>query len=124
MGADKSATAILRMASTFSRFRVQFAVRRFQGRGDVGQKGRKWARHGGAARDQNIVMARPAQKGQQLRRSRAQAPLGAVAGDGVADFFAGGEADAQVVGSGFGDRGGAGFEGYSAFDTADSPRRS
>src|SRR6187549_2698953 len=115
--------ANLRMASNLSRFRVQLFMRRLQGRGDIGQKGRKRARHGGAARDQNIVMAAASQKGQQLRRSGAQTALGAVAGDGIADFLAGGEAHAQSPLQGFGLGRGAGFQGYGAFDAANAPRR-
>src|SRR6202012_3634522 len=109
---------------TLSGFRVQLAVRRFQGRGDVAEKGRKRTRHGGAARDQNIVMRLASQKGQQLRRSRAQPPLGAVAGDGIADLLAGGEAGAQPAGQGIRRGGGAGFKRDGAFDTANSSRRS
>src|SRR3954462_7780415 len=124
MGADNSATMSLRMPiSRFhvSRFRVQLSVRRLQGRGDVGQQGRKRARHGGAAGDQNIVMAGASQKGQQLRRSGAQAALGAVAHHGIADLFAGSETHAKMRGSKFG--GGASFQGYGAFDTANAARR-
>ena len=49
-------------------------------------------------RDQNIVMPLPPQKGQKLRRSSPQTALGAVAGDGVADLAAGGEAHANGLG--------------------------
>src|ERR1700756_3820041 len=105
MGADSSATMSLRIR--VSRFRVQLSVRRFQGRGDVGQKSRKGSRHGGSASDQNIVMAGASQKGQQLRRSGAQAALGAVARHRIADLLAGGKADAQMTGGKF--RRGTGF---------------
>ena len=88
--------ASVRMLTPSPAFASSLRVRRFQGRGDVGQKGRKGPRHGGAARDQNIVMARASQKGQHLRRSGAQAALGAVAGHRIADLAAGGEADAQL----------------------------
>ena len=116
--------ANLRMASNLSRFRVQLFMRRLQGRGDIGQKGRKRARHGGAARDQNIVMTAAPQKGQQLRRSGAQPALGTVAGDRIADFLAGGEPHAQPPLKGFGLGCGAGFQGNGAFYAADSPRGS
>src|ERR1700722_16860704 len=108
---------------TLSGFRVQLLVRRFQGRGDVEQKGRKRTRHSGAARDQNIVMALASQKGQQLRRSGAQPPLSAVAGDGIAYFLAGGEAGPQRPAAGLVCRRGAGFQCDRAFDTANAPRR-
>jgi hypothetical protein len=62
-------------------------------------------------------MAGASQKGQQLRRSGAQAAFGAVADYGIADFFAGGEPHAQMRRRKFG--GGAGFQGYGAFDPAD-----
>jgi len=67
-------------------------------------------------------MAAASQKGQQLRRSGAQSAFGAVAGDGIADFLAGGEAYAQPAGQGLRLGSGAGFQGDSAFDAADSPR--
>ena len=103
------------------RFRVQLFVRRLQGRGDIRQKGRKRARHGGAAGDQNIVMAGASQKGQQLRRSGAQAAFGAIADHGITDLFAGCETYAQMRGRKFGS--GAGFQGDGAFHPADATRR-
>jgi hypothetical protein len=66
-------------------------------------------------------MAGASQKGQQLRRSGAQAALGAVADHSIADFFAGGETHAQMRGRKFGS--GAGFQGYGAFDSANPTRR-
>jgi hypothetical protein len=68
-------------------------------------------------------MAAASQKGQQLRRSGAQTPFGPVAGDGIADFLAGGETHAQSPLQGFGFGGEAGFQGNGAFDAADAPRR-
>src|SRR5476651_2585511 len=73
---------------------VQPAMRGCKRRRHIGQQGVESPRSGACPRDQNIVMPPPAQKGQKLRRGGAQAALGTVAGDGIADLAAGGETDA------------------------------
>ncbi len=91
---------------------------RLQRVGEVRKQPVKFPGQRGRPRDQNIVVALQPIKGKDCPGGRAQSPLGAVAGHGVADFLAGGKS--EPCGPGTGLRGGAGFQRQAAPDTADA----
>ena len=68
-------------------------MRGIESRRQISKQRLEGPRFGCGPRHENIVMPPSAQKGKQLRRGGAQAALGAIAGNGIADLAADGETD-------------------------------